>query len=261
MPVVAAADKYLRIVNDGGSGSGGAGFRGESANNTLVIASNDTSQVTISGARVTINPAADLDLANRYHIEIDAGAFVGTGNLPSAAYNGTSSLNFATVAPGGSDLSLAAASQKMTQDGLLAPSAKWLDIEGIGSQPGNRIAMDLGAESLVLVFKDYASKPAVPADGYSGVDAPTFYIAANNFGLDDRVYIDNQTNVPNDLSVARFTNTSGVAPSRIQFAPSTTPSSLGGYLEVTLVGSTQVFTSVADWMQQLGSTAAPMISG
>jgi hypothetical protein len=260
MPVTASANKFIRIVNDAASATAATGFRGESANNTLVIAANDASQVSISGSRVTINPTADLDLANRYHIEIDEGAFIAPNSVGSRAVNAASGLNFATVTPGSYDLSVAAASQTMTQDGVLAPSAKWLDIEGIGSQPSNRVMMDLGAASYVLVFKDYASKPAVPADGYSGVDAPTFFIAANNFGADDRIYIDNQSSVANDLSVERFLST-GAAPTRIQFAPSTTPASLGGYLDVTLVGSTQPFTSINDWMAKLPSTVPPMISG
>ena len=260
MPVTAGANKFIRIVNDAASATAATGFRGESANNTLVIAANDASQVSISGSRVTINPTADLDLANRYHIEIDEGAFIAPNAVGSRAVNAASSLNFATVTPGSYDLSVAAASQTMTQDGVLAPSAKWLDIEGIGSQPSNRVMMDLGAASYVLVFKDYASKPAVPADGYSGVDAPTFFIAANNFGADDRIYIDNQSSVANDLSVERFLST-GAAPTRIQFAPSTTPASLGGYLDVTLIGSTQPFTSINDWMAKLPSTVPPMISG
>ncbi|NDD14786.1 MAG: hypothetical protein EB072_19655 [Betaproteobacteria bacterium] len=133
-------------------------------------------------------------------------------------------------------------------------------MEGIGSQPSDRVSMDLGTASYVLVFKDYSSRPAEPTIGYSGVDAPTFYVAANNFGADDRVYIDNQSSVANDLSVERFLST-GVAPTQIQFAPSTTPPSLGGYLEVTLVGSTQTFTSLNDWMAKLNTDNPPLISG
>jgi hypothetical protein len=260
LPVTAAAGKFIRIVNDGGSGTNGAGFRGENSPNTLVIEASDTTQVAISGGRITINPRADLDLANRYHIDMDQGAFVGANGLSSAAYNGATSLDFATVTPGSYDLSYAALSQRMTQDGQLAPGSKWLDIEGIGSQPSNRVVMDLGSASYTLAFKDYSSKPVNSATGYSGVDAPTFYVAATNFGTDDRVYIDNQSTVANDLGLARFTNL-GSAPSLMQFAPSETPASLGGYIDVTLVGSTQVFTSVSEWMQKLGSTVPPMISG
>jgi len=259
-PVTAAANKFIRIVNDAGSGPSGAGFRGENTNNTLNIPVNDTTQVTISGNKVTINPRADLELANKYHIEIDEGAFIAPNAVGSRAFNGTSSLNFSTVTPGSFALNLAAQSQVMTPDGLLAPAGKWLDVEGIGSQPSDRVSMDLGTASYVLVFKDYSSRPAEPTIGYSGVDAPTFYVAANNFGADDRVYIDNQSSVANDLSVERFLST-GVAPTQIQFAPSTTPPSLGGYLEVTLVGSTQTFTSLNDWMAKLNTDNPPLISG
>ncbi|NCZ97137.1 hypothetical protein EBZ02_08320, partial [bacterium] len=102
--VTAVAGKNIRIVNDGGSGGAftttpGDGFRGENTINTLVIAANDTSQVTISGGRVTINPSADLDFANKYHIEIDAGAFTSATGAGSVAFDGTTALNFNTVTP------------------------------------------------------------------------------------------------------------------------------------------------------------------
>jgi len=271
MPVSAVAGKFIRIVNDGGSGPtdaanpAGTGFRGENTINTLSIAANDTTQVSILGNKVTINPTSDLDLANRYHIEVDAGAFAAASGLASAAFNGASSLNFATVTPGRFDLGYAAASLKMASSGATPPtlvdSFKWLDLEGIGSQPSNVVPLNLATGSFALVFKDYnTTRPAGQPATYDGVDAPTFYVAANGFGADDRVYIDNQVALANDLGKSIFVH-KGTAPTTVQFAPHADANALGGFIDVSLVGSTQVFTSVNGWMQQLGSTAAPMISG
>ena len=139
--VTAVAGKYIHIVNDGGTG-----FRGESTVNTLDILVTDASQVSISGGRVTLNPTADLDLANNYHITIDAGAFRGAStNQVSAAYNGT---NFSTVTPGTSALANAAASRVMNTDGTLGNGHLWLDIEGIGSPSASAgTALDLSANN------------------------------------------------------------------------------------------------------------------
>ena len=93
--VTAVTGKAVHIVNTGGSG-----FRGESATNTLDIAVDSTSQVQIVGSRVIINPAVDLDFTNNYYIAIDAGAFKTAGGKLSDSFEGVSTLNFSTVAPG-----------------------------------------------------------------------------------------------------------------------------------------------------------------
>ena len=221
--------------------------------------------MTILGNKVTINPTSDLDLANRYHIEVDTGAFAAENGLASAAFNGASSLNFATVTPGRFDLSGAAASSKMISTSLnraaLTDSFKWLDLEGIGSQPSNVVPLNLATGSFALVFKDYnTTRPAGQPVTYDGVDAPTFYVAANNFGADDRVYVDNQVALANDLGKSIFVH-KGKAPTTVQFAPHADANALGGFIDVSLVGTTQVFTSINDWMAKLPSSVPPMISG
>jgi len=150
--VTAAAGKFIHIINDGGTG-----FHGESTVNTLNILVTDTTQVTIVNGKVTINPTADLDLANNYHITIDAGAFTASaGGAAMAAYDGTSTLNFSTVTPGTSALANAAASQVMNADGTLGSGHLWLDIEGIGSpSAGSGTALDLAVNNYALVAKDY----------------------------------------------------------------------------------------------------------
>ena len=66
----------------------------------------------------------------------------------------------------------------------------------------------------------------------------------------------------NDLSGSIFLS-GAAAPTTLQFAQDTqvNPTSLGGYLDITLAGSTEVFKSVSEWMQKLGSSTPPIISG
>ncbi|OQW41227.1 MAG: hypothetical protein A4S08_02555 [Proteobacteria bacterium SG_bin4] len=64
---------------------------------TRTIASNDNSQVTINGGKVTINPSADLIPNTHYSIHIDNDAFI---DLAGNAYTGISddsTLDFSTV--------------------------------------------------------------------------------------------------------------------------------------------------------------------
>jgi hypothetical protein len=247
--VTAVSGKFIRIVNDGG-----IGFRGESSTHTLSIAANDTSQVSISGGRITLNPAFDLDLANNYHIEIDAGAFVGaTSNLASAAYDGTASLNFQTVTPGTTALANAAASQKMAADGSMTASTQWLDIEGIGSPSGSATALDLSGGNYALVAKDYEAAGGNADNGYDGIQVGDLNVALTKFGLGDLTYIDDQgnnLNALNDLTLTAVLD-AGTAPTLIQFAGT----SLAGFIEVSLLSSNASFDSINALNQLVGGTA------
>jgi hypothetical protein len=270
--ITAQPGKNLRIVNDGGSGPNGFGFRGESVENTITIAVTDTSQVSIQGDVLIINPARDLDLANKYHIEIDEGAFKGGNGLLSAAFNGLSLLNFETVRPGFSSANPAAIatesapSVRMTAQGKLVASQRWLDIEMLGSTSGSAAQpINLENGSFALVFKDYSDKAAGVTQGFDGVEVRGFYVSASGFGGDDLVYIDSQNTQPNDLAQS-YIRTSGSAPTRLEFAAdSLAPlgSALPGWIDVTLVGSTAGFNSVSDWAQRLNLSGGvlPMVSG
>ena len=252
--VSAVAGKYIHIVNDGGTG-----FRGENSTNTLDILVTDTSQVTISGGKITINPSADLDLANNYHVTIDAGAFVGTSSqLATAAFDGTTALNFSTVTPGTSSVANAVQSQAMDASGALVSSYKWLDIENIGSPSDTAgTAQDLSTGKIALVTKDY--EPAGGnASGYDGVGTGNFYVEANNFGADDLLYIDNQSASANDLSKTILLD-DGTPPTTLQFAPGVT-GGLGGFVDISLAGSTATFDSVAAMKSALGTSHDPVYS-
>lgn len=270
--IQAQPGKAIRIVNDGGSDSNKAGFRGETEDNSMTIQVTDASQVTIVDNVLTINPARDLDLANSYHIEIDGGAFKGANGLPSPPISSPSRLNFETVRPGVAVLNPSAPaesgspSMRMTNHGQLTASQRWLDIESLGSTSGsNAVTVSLAMGSYALAFRDYADKAPSGEQGFDGVQVRGFWVSATDFGADDLIYIDNQGDQPNDLAQSYILNT-GNAPSRVQFAADTNApagNSLAGWIDVTLVGSMGGFSSVFAWGQKLGLPVdeAPMISG
>ena len=248
--VTAMSGKYIHIVNDGGTG-----FRGENTTNTLDILVTDTTQVSIVAGRVTLNPTADLDLANNYHITIDAGAFTGgSSRQTSAAYDGPSTLHFSTVTPGTSTLANAAASQVINADGTLSSGHLWLDIEGIGSPSASSgTALDLAANHYALVAKDYSS--AGGADGYDGVTTGDFYVATSNFGAGDLIYVDNQGGATNDLSQTNIIN-DGNPPTTVQFAGT----GLGGMLDISLAATVATFETIFEMKSLLGNATNPVIS-
>ena len=248
--VTAVSGKFIHIVNDGGTG-----FHGESTVSTLNILVTDTTQVSIVGGRVSLNPTADLDLANNYHITIDAGAFMGLSSQHvSAAYDGTSTLHFSTVTPGTGALATAAASQVVNVDGTLGSGHLWLDIEGIGSPSASTgTALDLAANHYALVAKDYNA--AGGSDGYDGVTTGDFYVAANNFGAGDLIYIDNQGATSNDLTQTIIVNV-GTPPTTVQFAGT----GLGGLVDISLAAIVTTFDTVTQLKSLLGASTDPIFS-
>ena len=255
--VTAVSGKVIRIVNVGGSG-----FRGENTINTLDIAVDSTAQVQISGATVTINPSVDLDFGNDYYISIDAGAFTGASGKSSDAFEGVSSLNFSTVTPGTTSANLpsvsnAAASLVMGSDGKLTSSYSYLDIEGIGNPAaGVATAIDLSAANVALVFKDHDPSGPDANLGYDGVRAGNFNVAVNGFGSGDRIYVDNQSSKANNLGLTAYSN-SGAAPTTIQFAGN----DLGGFIYLTVAGSTAGFSDAAAVKAALGNVSYdPIVS-
>ena len=249
--VTAVADKYVHIVNDANDASK-AGFRTETTAHTLDILVTDTSQVSISNGKVTLNPTFDLDLANNYHITIDDGAFLGVSSgLPSSAYDGTTSLNFSTVTPGTTALASAVASQKMDAGGALAASYQWLDIEGIGSPSGTATTLNLSGGNYALVAKDYDAGGADSGAGYDGIQVGDLYVAATDFATGDLIYLDDQaSSAANDLAYTLVIN-DNTAPTQIQFAGS----SLGGFIDVTVAGSVTDYDSISALNTAVGSTA------
>jgi len=199
--VTAVALKKIRVVNDGG-----VGFRAEQTTHSFEIDVTDTTQVTILGGRITLNPTFDLDLTNNYHIEIDAGAFTGaTSSLPSAAISDNTTLNFSTVTPGvllGNTVNPQSQTSvqafEMTSSGTLQNSLKWLDVSGVGT-PGSAqgtssyFQIDASTAEYAFVVKDINTATGSGVGSDINFSTPTA-IKFNNFGGGDLFYIDNQEN-------------------------------------------------------------------
>jgi hypothetical protein len=242
-PVTAVAGKKITIMNDGGTG-----FRGEAGDNDQVIDVSSAS-VTIQGNRIIIRPPVNLDLANDYHLEIDAGAFVGASGLGNAAVSEPSAMNFSTVAPGSglAGVGSATASQAMdTATGGLKTSFKWLDIEGVGNPSSDAgTSLNLIDSDIALVFKDYDAAAGNVGAATDGIGAPDLYVRALNFGPGDMVYVDNQSvaspNLFTQTTVLADTPDEGIT--QLSFAG---VGGLGAVIEIDLAGSDQVFESFDD---------------
>ena len=65
---------------------------------TRTIGITDTSQVTVSGNHVTINPAADLSIGSAYNVQIGSGALLDQAGNNYAGINNSTALNFRTEA-------------------------------------------------------------------------------------------------------------------------------------------------------------------
>ncbi|MDM0029873.1 hypothetical protein [Variovorax saccharolyticus] len=258
--VEAVAGKYIRIVNDGGPG-----FNGESATHTQLILASDTTQVTITGGVIRINPKFHLDLANNYHIEVEEGAFKGlTSHLGNLAVSDPTQMDFATVTPGVSALANAVQSTKMNAiTGALEQSYKWVDIAGMGApSDGDPVALNAGGGSYAFAFKDLDATAADITRDFDGVGAAGFHVAVTQFGANDLLYIDDQFNAPataNDLS-ATLLNDTGAAPTRVMFNVfEGAPENLGALFFMTLESSSAGFSSLAQMATALGHQ--PVISG
>ncbi|NRP16356.1 putative Ig domain protein [Marinobacterium sp. xm-a-152] len=189
----------ITIFNDGGDG-----YYGESVDNDLVI-DVASSQVTIQDNLIIIDSDVALDFNNNYHIEIDAGAFVGAvSGLDSVVVDDASAINFSTVNP--SATADAAASVEMTlSDSLevaVESSLNWWGAEGNGTPDGNaatsRVDRDFSTGDNVLVFADLGSSAGIATDD--------FWINAPGLGDGDHIFIDNlgnnsQSRVLNDESL------------------------------------------------------------
>jgi len=151
------------------------GFRLEATDNTQTIAANDTSQVTISGSTVTIDPTFDLDFGTNYRLELATGVFTGnTSGQGSVAIGGTD-IAFTTVTPTNSG----AASQVQTA-GTDAVGASFTYVSGHQSDPNNAtVEVNAGGGATALVLSFSATNRV--ADGN---------ISFRNVTADDLLYLD-----------------------------------------------------------------------
>jgi len=96
--------------------------------NKTLISVQDTSQVTISGNVVTINPTSDLQRETKYYVEMGSGVFIDQGGKPYAGITETTTLNFTT-------------SSAVPVDST-APSVRSVAITGASGGRGNLLNAD-----------------------------------------------------------------------------------------------------------------------
>ena len=101
--------------------------------------------------------------------------------------------------------------------------------------------------------KDYDVAGGSP--GNDGVKTGDFYVAANNFGTGDQIYIDNQGGVANDLTQTNVINY-GTPPTTVQFAGT----GLGGLVDISLASSNATFDTVTQLKSLLGASTDPIFS-
>jgi hypothetical protein len=134
---------------------------------------------------------------------MDDGAFrdaSGTHNM-----TGFTPVTFSTVKPGthssgGTVASEAVASQTMSDAGVLGAGKSWMDIEGIGNNTGSVEQLgSLSNKSFALVMKNYSTTPGqifTGGGGFNGLALHDTDVGIQNFGSDDILYFDAQTNDP-----------------------------------------------------------------
>ena len=169
-----AGNIVLRDTNTGGSG-----WKNDDQDNTQTISVTDTSQVTVSGNTVTINPTFDMDFGTSYQVEIAAGAFTGSVSGQNSVAVGTGELTFTTVTP--SNSGVAAQIQTAGSDAL---SAGLTFVSGHQSSPapGNfPVEVDASGSSIALVLSFTNAGSLRADDGY---------ISFKGFGSDDVLYLD-----------------------------------------------------------------------
>jgi hypothetical protein len=157
----------------------------------------NSSEVTIQGSRVTINPDRDLDFSNNYEIEIDAGVFKGAvSGIDSVAVTGESAVIFSTVTPS-TDRNVnttVGESQIMLFDGKLAASLVWKDVEGWpGGKTGVSDLINLSDQTIALLMADFMPAPSsLGTEGLAAtnVESGNFHLEINGFGTDDLLYMD-----------------------------------------------------------------------
>ena len=244
---------FIHITDLGGStASGGTGYYGDTTTNnqTIDVATAVASGfLTITGTgantKIIVNPKWDLDLSSNYQISIDDTAFLDAGGNNSAVH--FAPINFSTVTPGthntGTVVTEAVASQIMSDTtGALVVSKSWLNIQGIGSNNGSMTQLgDLSGGQFALVMKNYATVPGgggAGADRTDGISTHDTNIGVQNFGANDIVYFDSQTNtLSQQLFDAHYTSMTNGA-------------NVGG-----LAGQNTLVMGLMSAPQQQGSTA------
>ncbi|MNC34668.1 hypothetical protein D3C75_831110 [compost metagenome] len=105
--VAAGANLTLTFSEDVLAGSGHITLINDSNGSLIkIINITDSSQVSISGNTVTVNPTTDLAAGANYHVQIDSGALHDAAGNDYAGISTSTGLNFTTVSAGMGDSSV-----------------------------------------------------------------------------------------------------------------------------------------------------------
>ncbi len=165
----------------------------DGSGDTRSISANDSSQVSVSGDHVTIDPSANLIPGSTYSVQIDGGALTDAAGNGYAGISNTTDLNFDTANPDSSivvfDL-----------------------VDGTSSDHSGR-TFDAGISYTIYVRVD-STNPSLSTDGDGPAPGDSWdtWSAAGNLGSDDRiVLVGSGSNVQGPGGAVNSVNTSANA--------------------------------------------------
>ncbi|GJL37317.1 hypothetical protein TUM17576_41370 [Enterobacter hormaechei] len=151
---VLAGSGHITLVNDGNS----------SLNKVIDIT--DSSQVTISGHTVTVNPTTDLAAGANYHVQIDSTALHDAAGNNYAGISTSTGLNFTTASASNGD-----------------PSIVVFDLTTGQSSDHNGRVFDANTAYTIYIKVNSNSSSLV------GLDSNEMWSGAQNLGTDDKIVL------------------------------------------------------------------------
>lgn len=247
--VHAVAGRFLRIVDDGGTG-----FHGENIVNTQILEVTD-SRVTLVGSRLLIDPEFDLDFSSNYHVEIENGAFLGSASaLAFAGVSDSTTINFATVSPAKGGVT-GEASIIADESGAMVESLRWWDLAGLGNPFGAARALSASGGDSAFVAADYVTAAAAPEYGYDGVGVSNFNVTIHQFTIGDLLYVDNRGANTSVNATAGTVMIDNLTFTDLLWEGASSFGGFGGQVQINGLG----FETVAGWQMAMGANAAPYV--
>ena len=151
---VQAGSGHITLVNDGNS----------SLNKVIDIT--DSSQVSISGHTVTVNPTTDLAAGANYHVQIDSTALHDAAGNNYAGISTSTGLNFTTASASVGD-----------------PSIVVFDLTTGQSSEHNGRVFDANTAYTIYIKVNSTYSPLV------GLDSNEMWSGAQNLGTDDKIVL------------------------------------------------------------------------
>ncbi len=165
--IATGANLTLTFSEDVLAGSGHITLVNESdSSQNKVIDITDSSQVSISGNTVTIDPTTDLAAGANYHVQIDSTALHDTAGNDYAGISSSTGLNFTTVSASTAD-----------------PSIVVFDLTTGQSSDHNGRVFDANTAYTIYI--------RVNSDSHSlvGLDSNEMWSGAQNLGIDDKIVL------------------------------------------------------------------------